>query len=367
MIRDTTKQHFYWLDALRFIAAFMVLLSHARNVFFPAFADLPAGQQNIFSMAFTIICRMGHEAVIIFFVLSGFLVGGRGWERIQSGTMNVGSYTIDRFSRIYPPLLAAIVFYFVTSCVIPETPFSWATAIGNLLNLQGICCKSLVSPFWSLSYEVWFYIILGALAFLLKASKDRARLFGLVLLVGSTSVFVLGLKMHYLLIWFMGAVAYIVRPQKKSLFALLASFIGFFASVIYWQLSKDTQSLEVAIEGTNKEFLEVLMSLMACLLIQQVILFEPKRAIAVKAEKWIGNMAKFSYTLYLSHRIVFLWFVAFIWPKDSCQFTVSGIARFLCVVVLTLICCWFIYLISERYSPNLKEYLKRKMLKPSVQ
>lgn len=100
---DKTKQHFYWLDALRFIAAFMVLLSHARNTFFSAFGDLPADQQNIFSMAFTMFCRMGHEAVVIFFVLSGFLVGGRGVERMHNGTMNVGSYAIDRFSRIYPP------------------------------------------------------------------------------------------------------------------------------------------------------------------------------------------------------------------------------------------------------------------------
>lgn len=270
------------------------------------------------------------------------------------------------FQGFTPPLLAAILFYYITSCFIPETPFSWATAIGNLFNLQGICCKSLVSPFWSLSYEVWFYVILGALSFLLKASKDHEKLLGIVMLVGATSVFVLGLKMHYLLIWFMGAVAYIVRPRKKSILVLLTSFIGFFTSVVYWQLSKDTQSLSVAIDGTNKEFLEVLMSLMACLFIQQVILFEPKRLFAVKIEKWIGNLAKFSYTLYLSHRIVFLWLVAFIWPKDSCQFTIYGIARFLSIVVLTLICCWLIYLLSERYSPNLKKYLKRKMLKASV-
>lgn len=101
---QNTKSHFYWLDALRFIAAFMVLLSHARNTFFPAFGDLPAEQQNIFSMAFTMFCRMGHEAVIVFFVLSGFLVGGRGFERIKNASMNVGSYAIDRFSRITPPL-----------------------------------------------------------------------------------------------------------------------------------------------------------------------------------------------------------------------------------------------------------------------
>ena len=46
-IQDT-KTYFYWLDSLRFIAAFMVLLSHARNSFFPAFGDLPTDKQNIF-------------------------------------------------------------------------------------------------------------------------------------------------------------------------------------------------------------------------------------------------------------------------------------------------------------------------------
>lgn len=101
--KDSVKVHYYWLDALRFIAAFMVLLSHARNTFFPAFGDLPVEQHNIFSMAFTLFCRMGHEAVIVFFVLSGFLVGGRGFERIKDGSMNVGSYAIDRFARICPP------------------------------------------------------------------------------------------------------------------------------------------------------------------------------------------------------------------------------------------------------------------------
>lgn len=104
-ISQPEREHFYWLDALRFIAAFMVLLSHARNTFSPPFGDLPADQHNLLSMAFTMFCRMGHEAVIIFFVLSGFLVGGRGFERIQNKTMNVKSYAIDRFTRIYPPPL----------------------------------------------------------------------------------------------------------------------------------------------------------------------------------------------------------------------------------------------------------------------
>lgn len=363
-ILEKNKVHFYWLDTMRFVAAFMVLLSHARNTFFPAFGDLPAEQHNLFSMAFTVFCRMGHEAVIVFFVLSGFLVGGRGFERIKDGSMNVGSYAIDRFARICPPpLLAAILFYYITSLAIPGTPFSWTTAIGNLFSLQGICCKSLVSPFWSLSYEVWFYIILGALAVLLKAKKDARIILGMIVFVAATSVFVLGLKMHYLLIWMMGAVAYLARPQKKNKWVFLLSLVGLFASILYWQLSKDTKSIEFAVEGTNKELIELIMSLMVCLLIQQVILFEPNKCVAKWIEKKVGGLAKFSYTLYLSHRIVFLWIVAFVWAKDSCQFNISGIIQFLIIIIATLFVCWLLYLISERYSPSIKKYMKKQLLK----
>lgn len=364
MKKDNNKpvtSHYYWLDAMRFIAAFMVLLSHSRNTFFPAFGDLPDNQHNVFTMAFTMFCRMGHEAVVIFFVLSGFLVGGRGIERIKGGTMIVGSYAIDRFSRITPPLLAAIIFYYITSCVIPGTPFSWLTAIGNLFSLQGIACKSLVSPFWSLSYEVWFYVVLGASAILINATDDRKKLCALFGIVAATSVFVLGLKMHYLFIWIMGALAYVFRPKEKSKLILVLSLFGFFASVIYWQLSKDTRSVGFAIEGTNNEFLELLMSLMACLFIQQVILFEPRSMFSKRIEAGIGNLAKFSYTLYLSHRIVFLWIIAFVWPKDSCEFTLMGLMRYMAIVLSTLFICWLIYLVSERYSPVIKKSLKTRL------
>lgn len=250
------RGHFYWLDALRFIAAFMVLLSHSRNTFFPEFGALPAEQHNILTMMFTMFCRMGHEAVIIFFVLSGFLVGGRGFERIKAGTMNVKSYAIDRFSRIYPPLLAAIILCGISVYATGETyctNFTWQNALGNILNLQGICCKSVVSPFWSLNYEVWFYVILGALAVLLMTSNNRTKISSLLLFVASVSVFVLGLKMHYLLIWMMGAVAYIARPKQKNRWVQILSFIGCFAGIIFYQHSKDTRAISFAIKGANEE------------------------------------------------------------------------------------------------------------------
>lgn len=354
------NKHFYWLDACRFIAAFMVLISHCRNVFFPEYGALPEEQHNLLSMMFTLFCRLGHEAVIVFFVLSGFLVGGRGLERIKNGTMNVGSYIIDRFSRITPPLLMAILFCGITSWITGRIEFSLPCAIGNLFCLQGICCPNLVSPFWSLSYEVWFYVILGSLSILAKSINDNTKLWALIIFVCAVSVFVFGLKMHYLLIWFMGAFSYIKKPNNKNTYVTLLSFLGLIVTVLFWQLSKDTHYLKCVLIGTNKEFVEIIMALMVCLFIQQIILYEPHSRFTTFVEKKLGEMAKFSYTLYLSHFLVFYWITTFLWHEDICQFTLTGLSIFVAVVCLTMIGCYWIYFVSERFSPNIRQYLKRQ-------
>ena len=85
-----------WLDTMRFIAAFLVLFSHSRNDFFVPFDQLPPEQRGLFAYVFYFLGRLGHEAVIVFFVLSGFLVGGRGLERIKNDSFQIGSYCIDR-------------------------------------------------------------------------------------------------------------------------------------------------------------------------------------------------------------------------------------------------------------------------------
>lgn len=355
-------QYFYWLDALRFIAAFMVLLSHSRNTFFYAFSELPYEQHNVFTMFFTMFCRMGHEAVVIFFVLSGFLVGGRGIERLVNGKMNVASYAIDRISRIYPPLVMAIVFYAITCYILPGYTFDVQTALGNLLNLQGICCDSLVTPFWSLSYEVWFYIAFGGASMLLMARTNTQKVVRFILLVASLAVFVMGLSMHYLLIWIMGALAYITRPDKGNKWVLFLGFISFFSCVLYWQISKESHTLDVAIVNTNKHFVELIMSLSASIFIQQLVLLKPSSKFMQHIESGGGKLASFSYTLYLSHRIVFIWILSYVVEPNSCDFSIHGFLKYLLVIFLSTLLCWLLYFISEKHTPKVKAVLKRLFL-----
>lgn len=165
------KKQLPWLDAFRFIAAFMVLLSHTRTDYFTEYGMLPESQQNVATMLFYFIGRLGHEAVIAFFVLSGFLVGGKLIERVRNNSFDVKTYAIDRTVRIGIPLLAAIIYCWFVSLIASDCSLDFLTALGNLFSLQGLLCDPLVPPFWSLSYEVWFYLIGASIALFFSADK----------------------------------------------------------------------------------------------------------------------------------------------------------------------------------------------------
>jgi peptidoglycan/LPS O-acetylase OafA/YrhL len=163
MKSQNTHKHYPWLDLTRFIAAFMVLCCHARGGAFVEYGLLSAEQQNPLTFGFFSITRLGHEAVLAFFVLSGFLVGGKVIQRLKEGTFDLKSYTIDRTVRIFLPLIATLLLIVVVYLMMGQ-PNSILQLTGNLLSLQGIFVGSATAPLWSLAYEVWFYILIGSLA-----------------------------------------------------------------------------------------------------------------------------------------------------------------------------------------------------------
>lgn len=357
---ELKQNHFYWLDALRFIAAFMVLFSHTRNDFFLPWGELPSEQHNPISLVFYFLGRLGHEAVIVFFVLSGFLVGGRGFERIQKGDFRIANYLIDRFSRIYPPLLITILFYFITCIFIDTENWDWAVAFCNLLNLQGICCKSLVSPFWSLSYEWWFYLVLATIG--LIATRKR-KMAGFLLFVITTSIFIVNImKLHYLLIWIIGAISYLTRPDKKNIWVLCSSFIGILVGIILWQISTDSNSIQIAFKIENSKIIEVFLATMVAIFVQQIILYEPKNNFVHYIEYNLGRLAIFSYTLYLAHRVVLMWVFKFIFDKSNGDMSVYSFCSYFAILAICLFSCWILYLCAEKYSPNIRKYLKNKFI-----
>src|ERR1035438_8094589 len=80
------KEHLYWLDWLRFTAALMVVATHARGGNWVEWARLDAACRTKVVAVFFAMTRAGSEWVTVFFVLSGFLVGGKVLDRAMKGS-----------------------------------------------------------------------------------------------------------------------------------------------------------------------------------------------------------------------------------------------------------------------------------------
>jgi Acyltransferase family len=131
---------------------------------------------------------------MVFFVLSGFWVGGAVLAKIRDGRFRVGGYARDRLVRLWLVLLPALAltavldltgrWWFPASTiysgdpefhnVVPVSPaaMSVATALGNAAFLQHAWVPPFGTdtPLWSLAYEFWYYALFPCMVLLLRRS-----------------------------------------------------------------------------------------------------------------------------------------------------------------------------------------------------
>jgi peptidoglycan/LPS O-acetylase OafA/YrhL len=176
-----------FLNASRWIAAFLVVLGHVFSISISMahYYDIP--NRSLLLRGLHFFSGFGHIAVIVFFVISGFLVGGRTILRSLNHEFRVTDYFSHRFSRIYTVFIPALIVGYIidwsgiklfNSSGIYNHPDQFYTNllgnditnhlsleifVGNLLQLQTIIVSSLGSngPLWSLANEWWYYVLFG--------------------------------------------------------------------------------------------------------------------------------------------------------------------------------------------------------------
>jgi len=99
-IRKPTR-HYPELDALRGVAAFIVVLGHFGRLWEPASVTQP-----VLSLLRTLFQLGGGAAVVLFFLLSGFVLS-LPYKRGTS--LPYGNFALRRIARIYIPYLAAVL------------------------------------------------------------------------------------------------------------------------------------------------------------------------------------------------------------------------------------------------------------------
>jgi len=154
------------LDVLRATAVLLVLGRHL--------GAEPASEFLWLQQPLEAWVRGGWVGVDLFFVLSGFLIGGLLFrEQERYGELHVGRFLVRRGLKIYPPFYALIAVTLVARSlkgVLPPTRF----LLGELLYLQNYL-GALWQHTWSLAVEEHFYLLLPIILLGIRPPKGVDR------------------------------------------------------------------------------------------------------------------------------------------------------------------------------------------------
>jgi len=313
------------LDAVRGVAAVLVLLEHWRNAFF---VDFPQVQVHRVPLsALYLLCAVGHQAVVIFFVLSGYLISGSVLRALERKQWSWRRYLTHRLVRLWIVLIPALVlgacwdhlgmhshlapalysganYNHMTADV--RQALSWKDFLGNAAFVQTI----LVPPFgsngalWSLANEFWYYILFP-LAACIAARVYRKPVSVAIcgILFCTIAAFVTRDILFAFPVWLLGALLHALPPRRTSVWlrsaATVAYAIVFFGMAILgrkgWRGPAAVSDLVLGI--FTFFFLWVLLGAMQ----------EAKPKIASGLAR---ATARFSFTLYVAHTPILLFLVA---------------------------------------------------------
>lgn len=157
------RGHVFGLDLIRALAVAMVLFTHASFLFVPLTHDL---------QVFDAWWLPGQLGVELFFVLSGFLIGGILAEQAEQGDLDVRQFWIRRWLRTLPNYYLFLVLNLVLERYATGAwPHAWSYAV-FWQNLAWPT-PAFYPESWSLAIEEIFYLVAPLLIVLARGKLGR--------------------------------------------------------------------------------------------------------------------------------------------------------------------------------------------------
>jgi peptidoglycan/LPS O-acetylase OafA/YrhL len=352
---ERKRRHSVALDILRGLAAVTVLFVHVRGASFVEFGALPPEQKTSLVAVLFGLTRLGQEAVLVFFVLSGFLVGGQIIDRSRKGNFDLATYAIDRCTRIFFPLIPACLLTAIVSSVFFGQRVSIVQLAANMSGMNGIVAPTLDHnpPLWSLSYEIWFYICGGTLGYL---GVSGTSVGALVVMALSTVIFSMIGHPEFLLYWAFGALMTLFLLAHFRSWLFLAGIALAFFGAAFHELAFPSKSFAnvtlVPIEA-SRAFLCIGMSLSLPFLCSRRV-----DALLDFIRKPARALSAVSYTLYLVHYPINSALDRF-FPKAA-VITFESSAIFGVRIALCSAAAAGMYFLFERNTPILRSWLSAR-------
>jgi len=360
-------KQYIWLDLIRGIAALAVFSGHLRVI---CIKDTPVSDLDILGKVVFFFTGFSHLAVMIFFVLSGFLIIKSIDQSFQNGKFKINNYLIARVSRLwtvlFPCLILGWIFDRFGLAYLSDTLFysneskyfyhndlasrlSFEYFLGNLFFLQNILVPTFGSndATWTLANEFWYYItfpLIYLASFLKMKIVFRAAL--LILAIGI--LFFVGEKIAlYFIVWLFGGISYIMTKHATE--SLLQN------KILKIVLSTTFIMFIVLLRSKQYPLIFNYYSLSFFFAILIPFLVQPNfnNLLARKISIYLSNI---SYTLYLSH-LPFIYFITSIARFQEQPWEKKTFLVYIAFAILTLLYSTLLWYIFERNTERIKKFI----------
>jgi peptidoglycan/LPS O-acetylase OafA/YrhL len=360
------------LDLARGIAAVLVLLSHWKLAFFLDF-HLLRSHQRWFEIPY-ILTTAGHQAVLIFFVLSGYLISSSVFRSFDLGRWSWRTYLLNRFVRLWIVLLPGLLLGFLCDWI--GIHFTHAAALydgssyrnhfinvgstltpgvflGNAAFLQTLIVPPLGSngPLWSLANEFWYYILfpLGLLS--LRRTTPLGQRLLYILLFAAVAWFTRAAILPLFPVWLAGT-ALALLPNLHLRNATRWSFAIVYIGLLFgWpRFAAVTGYLADLIFGAITFFFFW-------------TLLSARHAARGIWAPFSRKLARFSYTLYIVHSPMVILLVALLsgetpWSPAKPSQGLLGLAVLFAVIAYA----WIVAFFTEFRTGSVRSFLERHLV-----
>jgi len=346
---DLTPDASGYLDIIRSLAAMAVMFGHCRAFYFVDYAHVAPSMSTVPVKTIYFLTGFGHQAVMVFFVLSGLFISSSVLRNLERSTWNWRNYIIDRGVRLYLVLVPGLLLGALWDLVgvrflnhsgiysaplvafgsgVPAEQLNMSSFFGSLFFLQTRFTTVLGSngPLWSLFNEFWYYVLFPVLIAVILSVKRRSVTVVVYVGVAMLAALVLGGALSGFVVWLAGGS--IALTSRYFRFAASRGWPG----DVYTLCAAALAGICLFAARANRGWLgsDLAVGLSFALLTHGIVqLRVPLGTIGLRLAK---TFAGFSYSLYVLHFPLLLlirakWLPTFRWQPDGTHLLLgAGIA-----------------------------------------